>query len=581
LARPDTAIRASALDVHLAAAPVLLQCCVNHFLRDELRSLLLLQPQATAELLRLFAELIHTSVSQPHRLKKGHTARGGSAADAAADAATTFPTQKKKKPKGPSHVCLADHIIATDEVFRRCCALLRGPALDASPGSSSPQAAATAGRGGGGVPAAASPLSSRLRPGSATPRWVAARAAARDEASYHALASTVRGDCGGPPPPPFNRLGHVALGADVAQALGRGSDAAAVYGKHAQAAWVLEAQRAAAPFGKYYPRPGSTNQRLLGLAGPAAQPQPPASSTAGRRGAGGRRGRGAAHNRRRPPSPPHGATSKSDDDRDPYGDAEEAEADRDGVDVGASGLPWPGVVRALPAPCNPTDQGSARGTGAREAALRGAPMSKTPPFPGALPATPLPSLGALGLQPTKPPTKTALRSEAAAAAEAAEASLAATRTHSQRLVDERGCHFLCRAVGAEPFAHEVPSHDAELAGPKLCRSGAVEALAAVTRRWPASGFGPAAAAGGADGRLAHHYAVNALVALAAVGRGKHRRAVAAAECGVALRQRLAAMEAHAAKTHNTEYSKQAAMAAIRDVLNQEDALAAGATPEGQ
>jgi hypothetical protein len=208
-------------------------------------------------------------------------------------------------------------------------------------------------------------------------------------------------------------------------------------------------------------------------------------------------------------------------------------------------------------------------------------MSKTPPFPGALPVTPLPSLGALGLQPTKPPTKTAPRSEAAVAA--AEASLAATRTHSQRMVDERGCHFLCRAVGAEPFAHEVPAHDAELAGPKLCRSGAVEALAAVTRRWPASGFGPAAAAagGGADGRLAHHYAVNALVALAAVGRGKHRGAVAAAECGVALRQRLAAMEAHAAETHNTAYSKQAAMAAIRDVLNQEGSLAAGATPEGQ
>ena len=74
-----------------------------------------------------------------------------------------------------------------------------------------------------------------------------------------------------------------------------------------------------------------------------------------------------------------------------------------------------------------------------------------------------------------------------------------------------------------------------------------------------------------DGRLAHHYAVNALVNLAMAGRGKHRGQVAGAGCAAALTQRLHAMDAHASKTHSTEYSKQAAMAALRATLQDYDA----------
>ena len=615
LTRPNTALRVSSLDVHLAAAPVLLQCCVNHFLKGDLTSLLMLQPQATSELLKLFADLIHTPLSQPHRVQN-YTPGGAAGASAEPNEddededdgdGTSKKKKKKKKHKGPSHECLADHIVATEEMFRRCCELLRGPnhnnaqqntAIDLSQhalkrgkhrgfsGSDLKDEARTVvdaeaegGKTEGGASYLASPMLSPsitsarnlLRPMSASSLWSAARAAAHEEASYHVLTSSVHRDCGGPlRPPPFNRLGHVVLVADSVQALDRGLGNAIVYGKESKAVWLKEVQRAEAPFGKYYPKTASSSSssssktqqakkkaklqkdnevlnRLLGL---------------------------------NIVSP--GVKKKSSKNKDKEGNRVDIEVKE--VDISSGGA----------------------GSGVQE------PFLMTMEEPETKPATPqLPSLVATPplsdnlplASPLQAPgdkeegalewgegwAKAGEEDAASEAAAVADAVLSASRTSSQLMIDEGGCAFLCRAIGAEPFTLEVHSHEAEFDAPKLSRSGAIEALALVTRRWPHGGYhnnnsssssigksSSTTTARPLDGRLAHHYAVNALVSLSQLSRGKHRRQVAGAGCGVALRLRLEAMKKHAVKAHNTDYSKQAAMAAIEDVLRQKAVIQSAA-----
>ena len=595
MARPNTALRLSSLDVHLAAAPVLLQCCVNHFLKDDLSSLLMVQPQATSELLKLFADLIHTPLSQPHRVQNFRP--GGGAASASAepneddqedgDGITTKKKKKKTKHKGPSHECLADHIVATEEMFRRCCELLRGPthhnarqdttATDhhhafkrgkhrGHNGGDQKDELAGGTDGGHGYSSSTSPLLSPsitsarnlLRPLSASSLWSAARAAAHEEASYHVLTSSVHRDCGGPlSPPPFNRLGHVVLGADTVQALDRGLGNAVVYGKETKAVWLKEVHRAEGPFGKYYPKiPSSSSSsskcqqakkkaklqkdnellnRLLGLN-----------------------------------YVPSSAKKKNKKTRNKDGNNTDIEVEKAAT-------------------------GSASSSAAQEPFLTTNEDPETKPTTPQLPSLVItPPLNDEEVPFVSPMHARGEKEEAAGVvwghgwantgeedAAVVDAMLSASRTSSQLMVDEGGCAFLCRAIGAEPFTLEVHSHEAEFDAPKLSRSGAIEALALITRRWPHGGYNnkngcenskssaKTATKAPLDGRLAHHYAVNALVALSQLTRGKHRRQVAGAGCGVALRLRLEAMKKHAVKAHNTDYSKQAAMAAIEDVLHLE------------
>jgi hypothetical protein len=232
-----------------------------------------------------------------------------------------------------------------------------------------------------------------------------------------------------------------------------------------------------------------------------------------------------------------------------------------------------------------------------------------------------------------------------------------SRTAAQRLVDERACQFLCVCL--------EQTHFAELNGPRLERSGCIQALALVAARWRAkptrlaapkdvpapaavSALAPPTSAklfsscslagenkkkkkplpdhrkkkynnqwgggGDLDGSLAHHYAVNALVRLAMIGRRKYQPAVAAAAvgervpstssssssftafspsftasvkttndgsssgvvgkggvsgghgCGEALAHRLGASRRLAKQRHSSDFSQESAMTSIEDVL---------------
>ena len=125
----------------------------------------------------------------------------------------------------------------------------------------------------------------------------------------------------------------------------------------------------------------------------------------------------------------------------------------------------------------------------------------------------------------------------------------------------------------------METHAAEVTAPHLVHAGCIEALAAVTRRWPLepghgggrSGGRSGGGNGGGgtldvDGSLAHHYAVSALTRLCQLNRGRHRARVARSGAAVALGQRLRAMTRRADKMHSTDYAAQAAIAALESTL---------------
>jgi hypothetical protein len=179
-------------------------------------------------------------------------------------------------------------------------------------------------------------------------------------------------------------------------------------------------------------------------------------------------------------------------------------------------------------------------------------------------------------------------------------------TAEQCAVDERACRFICSCI-------QDPIH-AENEVPKLVKWGIVSGLAKVAARWhPAnrpplggdSQVWPTAASYSkeqnvsgkvveeeeeeeeaveaspllppptpsfpsslVDGRLAHHYAVNALIYIAMSCRGTFVNDIAlyGSFCALSLKERLLSMRSFAKKKHSTDYSEQTAMTAIESVL---------------
>jgi hypothetical protein len=251
----------------------LLHCLMEHFLLSSLTALLL-DPQATAEMLRILRCLVHEPLHEPRPPSECAAARHSEEAEAARHRGrhrrAHGPSEDATGGDGHGHgSSLCDHAIATEDVFRRTAALLLRADATATATVDSKAARAAAGSATGGfgrgrsgsrsslggreaigedldVEAELNGASSTDLFGEAAEAASGSSAEAAAEVAARRRFATLSDGAGGPRLPPFDALGHERFGAGH-QGVGRGES---LYGAADRMARVREARRAAGAIAK-------------------------------------------------------------------------------------------------------------------------------------------------------------------------------------------------------------------------------------------------------------------------------------------------------------------------------------------